>query len=405
MKVAVIGGGAAGFFAALSCKVAHTQAQVDILEASGKTLSKVKVSGGGRCNVTNGCESNADFLRFYPRGSKVLKKTFGHFDRLKTIDWFAQRGVELKTEADGRMFPVTNDSQTIIDCLRDEARKLGVEVVQNYRVSSITPTHRGFELFSKAGNRVYDYLIIAAGGNNKPESYDWLRQLGHAIIPPVPSLFTFNIPSEKKLTLLSGVAMTAATVKIQGTKLAEKGPLLVTHWGLSGPAALRLSAWGARILHDLNYQFSIQINWTQLDNEAQVRERLESVSAELDKKLVSNINPFDLPKRLWSYLLDRVEVDESKRWMEVAKKDRNRLINVLCNDVYKVEGKTTFKEEFVTCGGVDTAEVDFNTMESRQIKGLYFAGEVLDIDGVTGGFNFQAAWSTGYVAGLLGGKD
>ncbi|MCV9385813.1 NAD(P)/FAD-dependent oxidoreductase [Reichenbachiella ulvae] len=402
MKVAVIGGGAAGFFAALSCKTHHPDASVDIIEASNKTLSKVKVSGGGRCNVTNACESRADFLRHYPRGSKQLKKTFAHFDRVGTIDWFAQRGVSLKTEPDGRMFPVTNDSQTIIDCLRNESQKLGVQILQKQRLENLKPDNNGFMISIQGEESAYDRVIVSTGGSPKSSGYDWLRELGHAIVEPVPSLFTFNIPTEKKLIALSGTAVPKATVKIQGSKLVEQGPLLITHWGLSGPAVLKLSAWGARQLAEMDYQFSALVNWTAYDNENQAREQLQSELPNIEKKQISNINPFDLPKRLWAYLLDRVEIDPNKRWNELGKKDKNRLINVVCNDSYEISGKTTFKEEFVTCGGVDLAEVDFNTMASRQVPGLYFAGEVLNIDGITGGFNFQAAWSTGFVAGRLG---
>ncbi|SHJ40608.1 hypothetical protein SAMN04488028_1016 [Reichenbachiella agariperforans] len=402
MKVAVIGGGAAGFFAALSCKAHHPGATVEILEASGKTLSKVKVSGGGRCNVTNGCESNAEFLKHYPRGTKPLKKTFSHFDRQSTIDWFESRGVSLKTESDGRMFPITDDSQTIIDCLRTQCSQLGIVVRQNHRITQLISGEDDFRLVTKDGETTYSHVIVASGGSPKKESYVWLEQLGHHIIDPVPSLFTFNIPNERKLIQLPGTGLSKATVKIQGTKLVVSGPLLITHWGMSGPAVLKLSAWGARALYDRQYDFSIQVNWTSWDNEEQVREQLQSSLASFEKKLVVNVNPFELPKRLWIYLLDRVEIEETKRWNELGKKERNRLINVLCNDTYSVQGKTTFKEEFVTCGGVDNADVDFNTMKSRKVPGLYFAGEVLNVDGITGGFNFQAAWSTGFVAGKLG---
>ncbi len=398
--VIIVGGGAAGFFAALSCKAHHSDADVDILEASGKTLSKVKVSGGGRCNVTNACASKAEFLKHYPRGSKHLKKTFSKFDRDDTIAWFAQRGVALKAEPDGRMFPVTDDSQTIIDCLRWEAGDLGVNILQKQRVESMENKEGVFHLQINGRSHTYDRVIVASGGSPKPDSYDWLRTLGHNIIPPVPSLFTFNVADEEKLKDLSGVSVPLATVKIQGSKLQESGPVLVTHWGLSGPAVLKLSAWGARQLHESNYTFTVLVNWTPLENEEQVRTQLTQEWQNTEKK-IQNANPFDISKRFWSYLLDRVEINPDKRCHELSKKEKNRLVNVLCNDNYVVRGKTTFKEEFVTCGGVDLAEVDFNTMASRKVAGLYFAGEVLDIDGITGGFNFQSAWSTGFVAGQL----
>lgn len=403
MEVAILGGGAAGFFAAISCKHHHPGAKVTLIEKSNKTLSKVKVSGGGRCNVTNGCESNAEFLKHYPRGQKHLKKTFGQFNRADTVTWFEDRGVQLKTEDDGRMFPVTDDSQTIIDCLRNEVKKLGIKVLTGEAVGSLDQEKNGFYIKFKSGEvRHYQQVIVATGGSPKLSGYDWLRSLQIKIVDPVPSLFTFNIPEEAKLKALMGLSVSEATVKIQGTKMTQSGPLLITHWGLSGPAVLKLSAWGAKELHAMNYDFKIQINWTGELNEEQLREDLNRRIQDSGKKKISNARLADLPGRLWDYLLDRAGLNTSSVWSEVGKKDKNRLINLLVNDHYQVKGKTTFKEEFVTCGGVDLAEVDFHTMESRMHKGLFFAGEVLNIDGVTGGFNFQAAWSTGYVAGKLG---
>lgn len=403
MKVAIIGGGAAGFFAAISCKAHHPDAIVSIFEKSQKTLSKVKVSGGGRCNVTNACESKSDFLKHYPRGQKQLKKTFNHFDRQNTIEWFESRGVKLKAESDGRMFPVTDDSQTIIDCLRNETERSGVSVIQKKSIVELKPhAVNGFDLtFDSGESDFFDFVIVATGGSPKSVGYDWLRNLGHTIIEPVPSLFTFNIPEEKKLKDLMGLAAPNALVKIQGTKMMQEGPVLVTHWGLSGPAILKLSAWGARQLFELNYNFKAQVNWSGGMNEEELRQLVLKTSEVQSKKKVINAKPIDLPNRLWEYLLDRIELDANVIWAEVNKKQKNRLVNVLVNDEYTVVGKTTFKEEFVTCGGVDLADVDFNTMQSRKLPGLFFAGEVLDIDGITGGFNFQAAWSTGFVAGRL----
>lgn len=403
MKIAVIGGGAAGFFAAISCKAHHPEANVSIFEKSSKTLAKVKVSGGGRCNVTNVCEPQSDFLRHYPRGQKQLKKTFNYFNRRDTLDWFESRGVKLKAEPDGRMFPVSDDSQTIIDCLRSEVERLGVSLLNKKGISELKAhTQGGFELiFDSTDKNYFDYVIIATGGNPKSSGYGWLRQLGHKIVEPVPSLFTFNIPEEKKLKALMGLAVSNAEVKIQGTKMVQDGPVLVTHWGLSGPAVLKLSAWGARQLYDMNYNFKIQVNWTGGMNEEELRGLVLNSSETDSKKKISNAKPVDVPNRLWEYLLDRIDLDSQMIWAEVNKKGKNRLINILLNDEYAVMGKTTFKEEFVTCGGVDLSEVDFNTMQSRKLPGLFFAGEVLDIDGITGGFNFQAAWSTGFVAGKL----
>lgn len=403
MKVAVIGGGAAGFFAAISCKAHHPEAIVSIFEKSSKTLAKVKVSGGGRCNVTNACEQQADFLRHYPRGQKQLKKTFNFFNRKNTIEWFEGRGVRLKAEADGRMFPVTDDSQTIIDCLRNEVERSGVSLIRKKGISKLLPhATGGFELtFDSTDADYFDFVIIATGGSPKSAGYDWLRQLGHKITEPVPSLFTFNIPEEKKLKALMGLAIPNAVVKIQGTKMEQNGPVLVTHWGLSGPAVLKLSAWGARQLYDMNYNFKTQVNWTGGMNEEELRKQVVGLSEKESKKKVLNAKPTDIPNRLWEYLLERIDLDKDTIWAEVKKKDKNRLINILLNDEYGAVGKTTFKEEFVTCGGVDLSEVDFNTMQSRKLPGMFFAGEVLDVDGITGGFNFQAAWSTGFVAGKL----
>jgi predicted Rossmann fold flavoprotein len=401
MKIAIIGAGAAGYFAAISCKNHFPEANVSILEKSNKTLAKVKVSGGGRCNVTHACFSISELSKFYPRGEKYLKKSFGIFNTNHTVAWFSTRGVELKTEADNRMFPITDNSQTIIDCLTREAEKLSIDVRLGFGVDSLIKTENGFEITSNKEIFLFDKIIVATGGNPKSEGFNWLSSFNHEIIPPVPSLFTFNMPSEKTEALM-GVATQNTVVRIQGTSLQQQGPLLITHWGMSGPAILKLSAWGARILNDLNYNFTLLVNWTGLANEEVVREKVMNARLESAKKKIVNANPFDLTARMWEYLLDRVEIKHDIIWSELPKKEQNRLINTLFNDAYKVEGKTTFKEEFVTCGGISLAEVNMNTMESRKQEGLFFAGEVLDIDGVTGGFNFQAAWTTGFIAGKLG---
>jgi predicted Rossmann fold flavoprotein len=401
MKIAIIGAGAAGYFAAISCKNHFPEATVSILEKSNKTLAKVKISGGGRCNVTHACFSISELSKFYPRGEKHLKKSFGIFNTNHTVAWFNARGVELKTEADNRMFPITDNSQTIIDCLTREAEKLSIDVRLGFGVDSLKKTDVGFELSSNKEIFLFDKIIVATGGNPKTEGFNWLSSFNHEIIPPVPSLFTFNMPSEKTEALM-GLATQNTVVRIQGTNLQQQGPLLITHWGMSGPAILKLSAWGARILNDLNYNFTLLVNWTGLANEEIVREKVMSARLESAKKKIINANPFDLTARMWEYLLDRVEIKHDIIWSELPKKEQNRLINTLFNDAYKVEGKTTFKEEFVTCGGISLAEVNMNTMESRKQEGLFFAGEVLDIDGVTGGFNFQAAWTTGFIAGKLG---
>ncbi len=399
-KIAVIGGGAAGFFAAIACKNAHPDFKVDIYERSNKLLSKVKVSGGGRCNVTHACFNNAELARHYPRGSKHLKKAFNQFSTQDTVDWFNDKGIELKTESDNRMFPVTDDSQTIIDCLLNYSRSLGVRILKRSKVDEITLSDNGFELNIDGDVQQYNFVIVASGGSPKLEGFDWLKILGHDIVSPVPSLFTFNMPGERIISL-QGVSVENAQVRVSGTKLKQSGPLLITHWGMSGPAILKTSAWGARDLNKLDYQFELQVNWLGGTNEEEFRQQLPSILSNTQKRQLKNKNPFQLPNRLWEYFLQKLELKADLVWGEMNKKQMNRLINLLLNDVYKVSGKTTFKEEFVTSGGVALADVDFNTMQSRKCPGLYFAGEVLDMDGVTGGFNFQAAWTTGFIAGQL----
>ena len=401
MKVAVIGGGAAGFFAALSCRHHHPDASITIYEKSGKLLSKVKVSGGGRCNVTNGCTQISKLAGFYPRGSRQLKKAFGVFSTQDTFTWFESRGVKLKTEPDNRVFPISNDSQTIIDCLMDETKRSSIVIKLNQRITGIKTIESGYQLEVDGQGVDVNKIIIATGGSPKIEGFAWLRDLGHTIEAPVPSLFTFNMPGES-IKKLMGLSVHNVAVRVQGTKLKEEGPLLVTHWGMSGPAILKLSAYGARVLHELNYNFNLQVCWVGADTrEKDILDICTHHISEFTKRKIINRNPFDLPNRLWEFLLHKIELREDITWGELGKKGLNKLINILLNDVYTVKGKTTFKEEFVTCGGVSLADIDFNTMQSKKCKGIYFAGEVLDIDGVTGGFNFQAAWTTGYMAGKL----
>lgn len=403
MKVAVIGGGAAGFFAAASCGFHHPGFEIVIYEKSQKLLTKVKVSGGGRCNVSHACFNVFELSGFYPRGGKQLKHAFNQFNTIDTVKWFEKRGVKLKTETDNRMFPVTDNSQTIVDCLTGEAQKAGVIVRLNSAVSGIKKINDKFQItFKDRPDEIADKVIVTTGGSPKLEGFDWLIKLGHHIEPPVPSLFTFNMPREA-VTSLMGVVVDHATVKVQSTKLKCNGPLLVTHWGMSGPAILKLSSFGARILSNMNYQFMVQINWLGEQKEDEVREQLLKQISISGKRKISNQNPFFLPNRLWIFLLKKIAVNPDSSWSELSKKSLNRIVNVTINDEYCVEGKTTFKEEFVTCGGISLSDINFNTMESKICPGLYFAGEVLDIDGVTGGFNFQAAWTTGFVAGKLSG--
>jgi predicted Rossmann fold flavoprotein len=400
MKVAIIGGGAAGFFAAFSVKEHHPTAEVTIFEKSDKLLSKVKISGGGRCNVTHACFKPSLLSKFYPRGEKQLKKAFSVFQPKDTVEWFAKRGVSLKAEIDNRMFPDTNNSQTIIDCFLKEARTKDIKIVKNNAVSSFESNDKGIYLNFKTGNQQFDKVVLATGGSPKMRGFEWLEKTGHTIVEPLPSLFTFNMPKES-ITELMGLVVENATVRIQATKLQYSGPVLVTHWGMSGPAILKLSAWGARLLFKKSYQFNIQINWLSIKNEEEVNSILIEKESSIRKKKIANANPFTLPNRMWVYLLERVQINPDLPWFELSKKNKNKLINVLLNDVYEVCGKTTFKEEFVTSGGVSLEDVNFSTMESLKCKNLYFAGELLNIDGITGGFNFQAAWTTGFIAGKL----
>ena len=401
MKVAIIGGGAAGFFAAISAKEHHKDAQVTIYEKSTKLLSKVRVSGGGRCNVTHACFEIHELLKFYPRGNRFLKKAFPKFNTTHTVKWFEERGVELKTEKDNRMFPVSDSSQSIIDCLTKETQKLGVEIKLQSTIKELSVLPEGIELDFGTGNSlIVDKLIVASGGSPKLEGFNWLQELGHSIETPVPSLFTFNMPNEPIKELMGAVAENAK-VRIQGTKLVANGPLLITHWGTSGPAILKLSAFGARLLAERNYDFKIQVNWINASTEEEYRPIFLSNLAENRKMKIGNLKVEGIPKRLWAFFLDKLEISSDLVCLDLSKKKINRIINTLLNDEYSVKGKTTFKEEFVTCGGVSLGEINPFTMQSMVVPNLYFAGEVMDVDGVTGGFNFQNAWTSGFIAGKL----
>ena len=401
MKVAIIGGGAAGFFAAISAKEHHKDAQVTIYEKSTKLLSKVRVSGGGRCNVTHACFEIHELLKFYPRGNRFLKKAFPKFNTTHTVKWFEERGVELKTEKDNRMFPVSDSSQSIVDCLTKETQKLGVEIKLQSTIKELSVLPEGIELDFGTGNSlIVDKLIVASGGSPKLEGFNWLQELGHSIETPVPSLFTFNMPNEPIKELMGAVAENAK-VRIQGTKLVANGPLLITHWGTSGPAILKLSAFGARLLAERNYDFKIQVNWINASTEEEYRPIFLSNLAENRKMKIGNLKVEGIPKRLWAFFLDKLEISSDLVCLDLSKKKINRIINTLLNDEYSVKGKTTFKEEFVTCGGVSLGEINPFTMQSMVVPNLYFAGEVMDVDGVTGGFNFQNAWTSGFVAGKL----
>ncbi|MBP9081210.1 MAG: NAD(P)/FAD-dependent oxidoreductase [Flavobacteriales bacterium] len=400
MRVIVVGAGAAGFFAAISARSHHPSAEVVLLEKSDKLLAKVRISGGGRCNVTHHQPNTRKLAVNYPRGEQFLRKAFEHFSVKDTIAWFAERGVELKAEADGRMFPVTDTSGTIVHCLVEEAERGGVRVVRQSGMKSIeVGPEGGFTLRMEGGGILgADRVIVTTGGHPKAEGYAWLKALGHTIVPPVPSLFTFNMPGEPVRELM-GVVADPVRARIMGTELESKGPLLITHWGMSGPAVLRLSAWGARTVQLRGYRFTLQLHWLGGTGEEEVRGAM--ADADLQRKQAQNANPFSIPRRLWEFLLAKAGIPLERPWAEVGKKERNRLVDVLTNDRYTVSGKTTFKEEFVTAGGVSLDEVDPRTLQSLVVPGLYLAGEVLDIDGITGGFNFQAAWTTGALAGRL----
>jgi predicted Rossmann fold flavoprotein len=397
MIVVVIGGGAAGFFSAITCASTNKKMQVIIIEKTDKLLSKVRVSGGGRCNVTNACESISEFATNYPRGKEILEESFKIFNNKSTIDWFKKRMVSLKTESDGRIFPITDNSQTIVDCLIDEALKYNIEIRKKCAVTSINKQDGKFHIqVNNESELIADRVIIASGGHPQLQQYDWLKYLSLRIIKPVSSLFTFNIPSSP-LNHLMGVAHNAH-VSIKNSAYSNTGPLLITHWGISGPVVLKLSSFAARDLEAKKYSFEIEINWA--DHIKKFTENdLKNIRSLNSKKLVRNVIPFDLPKRLWELFCNQAEVREFENWAELGNKKLLLLFSFIRKYPLTATGKTTFKEEFVTCGGIDLSNINPATFESNTHKGLYFAGEALNIDGITGGFNFQAAWTTGYIAG------
>ena len=395
----IVGGGAAGFFAALVCAESGSTAEILILEKTSQFLSKVKISGGGRCNVTHACFNDRDFATRYPRGEHALIAPFKQFQASDAVAWFEARGVKLKTESDGRMFPITDSSQTIIDCLLNAARAAKVKLKLNCGVERVErKTGDGFELTLSNGETLAcDRLLLATGGCRTPALGQLAVSLGHTLEPPVPSLFTFHI-AIPWLRALAGVSVKMAEVSVVGTKLRERGALLITHWGLSGPVILRLSAWGARVLHQMDYRCTLRINWLPHLND-------ETLAAEMDarrdlrKALLVNSPIAPLPARLWEQLVLAAGAAPDARWPALSRATQHKLIQHLLRGEFPVSGKSLNKDEFVTCGGVKLGEVDFKTMESRLCPGLFFAGELLDIDGITGGFNFQAAWTTGWIAG------
>ena len=391
--IIIVGGGAAGFFTAINIVERNPKLKVAILERGAEVLQKVRISGGGRCNVTHACFEPNELVKFYPRGEKELRGPFHQFCSGDTIEWFEKHGVELKTEADGRMFPVSNSSQTIIDCFLKATQKLGIAVLTGQSVQSIFKKETAWKIETQTENYLAEKLILATGSN--PKIWEMLQSFGHAVITPVPSLFTFNI-KDSRIKELPGVAA-QVTVKVKDTKLTATGPLLITHWGMSGPAILKLSAWGARILHDKNYQFTILVNWLNDEETADVEKKLKDLKQEHAKKSVSKKSPFELTNRLWESLVLASGIELETKWADLSKIQLQNLANQLTNATFQVNGKSTFKEEFVTAGGIDLKEINFKTMESKLHENLYFAGEIINIDAITGGFNFQNAWTSGFI--------
>lgn len=392
--VIVIGGGAAGFFTAINLAEKNRSLKIAILERGKEVLSKVRISGGGRCNVTHACFDATELTNFYPRGNKELRGPFHNFATTETVNWFKQHGVLLKTEEDGRMFPQANTSQTIIDCFLRLQQALQIELFIGESVQSISYKNDSWNLKTLNHYFIAKKICIAAGSS--PAMWKLLQQLGHNIISPVPSLFTFNCKDDR-IKNLSGVA-TNVFVFIKDTKLQSSGPLLITHWGMSGPAILKLSAWGARILHEKNYSFTLVVNWLNTEDIESTTEKLKLLKQQQAQKLVALKSPFNIPNRLWESLVHASSIDQRTRWADVSKQQLQQLAQQLCKCEFSINGKSTFKEEFVTAGGIDLKEIDFKTMRSKILSNVFFAGEVLNIDAVTGGFNFQNAWTGGYIA-------
>ncbi len=384
MRTAIIGGGAAGFFLAVNLKEMVPSMAVTILERSQRVLAKVEVSGGGRCNCTNSFAHVTDLSQVYPRGHRLLKRLFKVFDYRAGYQWFESHGVRLVTQDDDCVFPALQDSHAIINCFLSEAKRHQVEIRMGAKVNALDDVAD------------YDFVAVCTGGSPQASGLQWLADAGHEIVKPVPSLFTLSI-ADRQLTELMGTVVEPVQVMIPGTKFRAEGPLLITHWGVSGPAVLRVSSYGARHLSEADYQVPLSINWTGC-KEPEVLEQLQSIVAQQPQKQLQTVAPCGLPARLWSYLLTKTLGERSKnRWQNLNQKELNRLVNTLTNDVYMTAGRAAFRDEFVTCGGISLADVNPATLESRHVPNLYFAGEVLDIDGITGGFNFQAAWTTAYV--------
>jgi len=393
IDILIVGGGAAGFFTAINAAEKHPNATVVILERGKEFLTKVKISGGGRCNVTHACFDPKELIHYYPRGKKELLGPFHQFACGDTMGWFEERGVPLKIEDDGRIFPEANTSQAIIDCFLSEVRRLDVEIRKSCAVKTIEKTENTWKVATTSGELYAKKLVMTTGSS--PKMWKMMETLGHTIVPPVPSLFTFNI-KDSRIRDLAGIA-TAASVKVLDSKLDAEGPLLITHWGMSGPAVLKLSAWGARILADKKYTFQIQVNWLQDEDKASVIEQLKAYKTSLSKKTILKHSPLDVPKRLWQQLVVASQITEVTRWADLNKNQLENLAKELTEGVYNVKGKSTFKEEFVTAGGIDLKEINFKSFQSKLHQNLFFAGEILNIDAITGGFNFQNAWTGAYI--------
>ena len=422
-RIAVIGGGAAGFFAAIRAKEVNPDAIVTIYEKGERPLAKVAITGGGRCNLTNSFANVSDLKRVYPRGDKLMKRLFKTFDYQDTFRWFESHGVPLVTQDDQCVFPRSQDAMSIVRCLTNEARRLGVSILTKHTLTDIErEDDRTFLLFNNSGKHIEtERVIITTGGHPKSSSFDYLARLGHEISAPVPSLFTFNI-NDKSLRSLMGTVVENATIGIVGEKMRSEGPLLITHWGMSGPAVLKLSSYAARFSHEHQYCFNVSVNWIGESNTSIIADIIRTTAEANASKFVTNAQPLIphsvdkrewvnssqnggikrgvLPTRLWDYLMQKIGLPADKRWNETGKKWQNKIVEVLSNDIYHVEGKSSWREEFVTCGGISLSSINPSTLESKHLLGLFFAGEVTDVDAITGGFNLQAAWTMGYVAGV-----
>ncbi len=400
VNVAIVGGGASGFFAAIIAKSKNPNANVTIFEKNQKALAKVMITGGGRCNLTNTFEDISDLKHAYPRGYKLMKRLFKQFDYHEVYKWFEDNGVPLVTQEDLCVFPKSQEASSIVNCLVNKARRLGVNVMTGYKLEKTIQTEDGrFMLYFKNGQtQIFDRVAITTGGSPNINDLNHLRELGHEIETPIPSLFTFNI-ADKKVLALMGTVVNPVMTSISSTKFRSQGPLLVTHWGFSGPAILKLSSHAARYLHENNYNVDISVNWTNVANRSEIEEYIKNIVSENPNKQLASLRPYDMPSRLWTYIIDKLCISREKKWAELGKSGINRIIEALTNDIYHVSGKGAYRDEFVTCGGVSLSNIDYHTLESKICPHLFFAGEVLDIDAITGGFNLQAAWTTGYIVG------